>query len=55
MSYTNYKGDKRTLTMEQLEELLLSVYGTIDRIRGCYVNGRWLSIDDVLRIVSDNI
>ena len=30
--------------LEQLKKLIEKKYGTIDDDKGCYVNGRWLSL-----------
>ena len=45
-----YKGDHRTLTMERIEEVLVSIYGEsdYDRESGCSKNGHWFSVDDIL-------
>lgn len=51
----DYKGDTRMLSIQELEKILISTYGNDDRSRGCYVNGKWLSIDDILSIASANI
>ena len=52
-----YETDERTLTMEDLEKILCKVYGTseYDRESGCYHNGKWFSIDNILEVVSDYI
>ena len=52
-----YIGDDRTVTMERIEEILTDYYGDsdYDREAGCYANGRWLSIDNVLAEISANI
>lgn len=51
----DYQNDTRSITIKELEAILISYYGSVDRIRGCYINGRWFSIDDILRIVSESI
>lgn len=52
-----YEGDERSLTIEELEEILIEVYGEseYDRTSGCYINRTWLSIDNVLGEVSARI
>ncbi|MBO6270305.1 MAG: hypothetical protein J6N19_14340 [Clostridium sp.] len=46
-----YEDDERTLTMAEIEEILVEAYGDseYDRQAGCYGgNGAWLSIDNIL-------
>ena len=52
-----YDGDKRTITMEQIERALTDTYGDSDYARecGCYVENEWLSIRNVLATISENI
>ncbi len=52
-----YDGDKRTITMEQIERALTDTYGDSDYARecGCYVGNEWLSIRNVLATISENI
>ena len=52
-----YESDDRTLTMEDLEKILCKVYGSseYDRESGCYHNGKWFSVDNILEAVSDYI
>lgn len=49
-----YEGDERTLTMEEIEEILVSVYGESEyaRTSGCYADGAWLSIENILSELS---
>ena len=52
-----YEDDERTLTMAEIEDILVSVYGEseYDRESGCYGGNRtWLSIENVLSELSDN-
>lgn len=51
----NYEKDTRTLTIEELEKILIAAYGNSNRSSGCFNNGKWFSIDDILSIVSDSI
>lgn len=52
-----YADDDRTLTMAQLEEIMISEYGSseYDRTSGCYHDGKWFSIDNILKSVSGSI
>ena len=53
-----YEGDKRMVTMEEIEEILIYCYGDseYDRVSGCRGgNGSWLSIENVLEEISANI
>ena len=55
MAGMKYEGDERTLTMSEIEEILVEAYGDseYDRQAGCYGgNGTWLSIDNILRELS---
>lgn len=49
-----YEDDTRTVTMAEVEEILLANYGDSDYDRecGCIVNGGWLSIDRVLGCIA---
>lgn len=50
-----YADDDRTLTMAQLEKILISEYGSgkYDRTSGCYhYGGKWFSVDNILESVS---
>lgn len=49
-----YEDDNRTVTMADIEEILLANYGDsdYDREAGCRVNGGWLSIDNVLACIA---
>lgn len=52
-----YEDDERTLTMAEIEEILVEVYGDseYDRQAGCYGGNRaWLSVDNILRALSAN-
>ena len=40
------------MTYEQIKEALKKRYGEITD-RGCYVNGRWLSLDAILEIIKN--
>lgn len=53
----DYSGDTRTVTMEQLEEILCDCFGgsEYDRSSGCNHNGKWFSIDKILAEVSESI
>lgn len=50
-----YESDERTLTMKDLERILCKEYGTseYDRVSGCYSDGKWFSIDNILDTVAD--
>ena len=53
-----YEGDRRTVTMEEIEEILVNCYGDseYDRVSGCRGgNGSWLSVENVLEEISANI
>lgn len=54
-SLMRYKNDERTLTMKDLERILCKEYGTseYDRESGCYHDGKWFSIDEILNTVAD--
>ena len=49
-----YEGDKRTISMEQIEKALTAEYGKSDYARecGCYCNDEWLSIENILSTIS---
>lgn len=52
----NYEGDKRTISMEDLEKVLCNRYGwsDYDKEAGCNTwKGGWFSIDRVLELVSE--
>ena len=52
-----YEDDERTLTMAEIEDILVSCYGEseYDREAGCYAGGRnWLSIENILSELSNN-
>ena len=52
-----FEGDERTLTMEQLEEILCENFGNseYDRTSGCRTPYGWLSIDNILWCVSEGV
>ena len=52
-----YDGDTRSLTIEELEKILVRTFGggEYERTAGCYLNGRWVSVDSILEKVSENI
>ena len=52
--YMDYEGDKRSVTMEELEQILTDIFGdsAYDRQSGCSHNGSWFSIDSVLSTIS---
>lgn len=52
-----YDGDKRTITMEQIESALTDAYGDSESSYecGCYVGNEWLSIRNVLATISEYI
>lgn len=50
-----YESDERTLTMKDLERILCKEYGSseYDREAGCYHDGKWFSINEILNTVAD--
>ena len=50
-----YKGNDHFVTMEELEQVLTSVYGDTEYSRraGGYVNGEIFSMEEVLRRVAE--
>lgn len=41
------------INKEELLEALKKKYGDLNNDRGCYVNGRWLSIYDIVKIIEE--
>lgn len=39
--------------LEYLKELIERKYGSLDDERGAYVNGRWLSIRDIVDLIDE--
>lgn len=57
MAGMKYEGDERTLTMSEIEEILVGLYGDseYDREAGCYAGNReFMSINNILRELSAN-
>lgn len=52
-----YENDERMISMAEIERILTNLYGTSEHSRecGCYVNGNWLSVEDVLTEIASNI
>ena len=51
---TMYAGDERVLSMAEIEQILTEMYGDseYDREAGCYANGNWFSVNNILRELS---
>ena len=52
----NYEGDKRTISMEDLEKVLCNRYGWSDYAKqaGCHCwQGGWINIDNILETASE--
>lgn len=51
-----YAGDERVLSMAEIEQILTYLYGEsdYDREAGCYSNGNWFSVNNILRELSYN-
>lgn len=39
--------------LDRLKVLIEKKYGTIDDERGCYVNGQWLSVADIVALIEE--
>lgn len=53
-----YSNDKRTISMDKIELAIMEYYGDgeeFDRESGCYLNGLWFSVDEILCIINDFI
>lgn len=37
--------------LQRLKDLLERKYGSLDDFRGCYVNGKWLSIEAIVALI----
>ena len=37
--------------LEYLKELIENKYGTLDDERGAYLNGKWLSVEAIVRLI----
>ena len=37
--------------LEYLKGLIERKYGTLDDVRGCYLNGEWLSVEAVVELI----
>lgn len=57
MSDMKYEGNKGTLTMEEIEEILTDRYGDSEYAResGCNTDGGWLSINEILETLADQV
>ncbi len=48
------KGEVKMTVEERIEERLHEIYGN-DFDSGCYVNGEWLSVNEILNVVFDEL
>lgn len=39
--------------LDYLKKLIEQKYGTLDDERGCYVNGQWLSVADIVNLIDE--
>ena len=39
--------------LECLKKLIEQKYGTLDDERGCYVNGQWLSVANIVSLIDE--
>ena len=57
MSRNKYEGNRETLTMEEIEEILTNRYGNSEYARecGCNTDGGWLSINEILETLAEHV
>lgn len=41
------------MTIEEIKQILINYYGDIER--GCYVNGKWLSVEEIIKLLEKNM